>query len=101
MDLRIDPRGRVVCVYAEAIDLAALGDVSIRRASIVEPDEAGRWWADLGPLGGPRLGPYPRRSDALRAEADRAERHLFGLSGSAEGAQDNSERREPAGPAQD
>ena len=32
----------------------------IRRASHVEPDEAGRWWADLSPVGGPRLGPFAR-----------------------------------------
>jgi len=35
--------------YTEALDLAALGSLSIRRASHVEPDEQGRWWADLAP----------------------------------------------------
>jgi hypothetical protein len=68
MRLRIDPQGRVLAVYGEAIDLAALGPLSIRRASHVEPDPAGRWWADLGPVGGPRLGPFARRSQALAAE---------------------------------
>jgi hypothetical protein len=68
MRLLIDPGGTVHCVYAEAIDLAALGTASIRRASHVEPDEQGQWWADLSPVGGPRLGPFPSRSPALDAE---------------------------------
>ena len=68
MNLVIDPQGRVQCLYTEALDLAALGSVSIRRASHVEPDEEGRWWADLSPVGGPRLGPFNRRSLALDAE---------------------------------
>jgi len=42
--------------------------VSIRRASYVEPDDHGQWWADLHPVGGPCLGPFPRRSAALAAE---------------------------------
>jgi hypothetical protein len=60
--------GNIRCVYGEELDLAALGVVEIRRASAVEPDEHGRWVADLSPVGGPKLGPFPRRSDALRAE---------------------------------
>ena len=69
MNLVIDPLGTVRCVYGEAIPLADLGDLTIRRASHVEPDEAGRWWADLTPVGGPVLGPFDRRSAALEAEA--------------------------------
>jgi hypothetical protein len=75
MELRIDPRGQVVCVYGEAIDLAALGAVVIRRASYVEPDPKGKWWADLSPVGGPPLGPFARRSEALAAEAGWLEAH--------------------------
>jgi hypothetical protein len=77
MDLRIDDRGQVVCVYGEAIDVAVLGDPTIRRASHIEPDESGDWWVDLGPVGGPRLGPYPRRSEALQAEAAWLGAYLF------------------------
>lgn len=68
MVLVIDPKGSVRCIYTEAIDLATLGPMSIRRASHVEPDGAGKWWADLSPVGGTRLGPFDRRSEALDAE---------------------------------
>ncbi len=70
MQLLIHPGGSVQCVYSEAIDVAELGRVSISRASHVEPDMGGHWIVDLGPVGGPRLGPFSRRSDALKAEAD-------------------------------
>jgi hypothetical protein len=69
MNLVIDFTGTVRCLYAEAIDLAALGRLAISRGSRVEPDSQGEWFADLAPVGGPRLGPFPRRSDALNAEA--------------------------------
>ena len=69
MDIVIAADGTARCVYGEAIDLAALGGaVEVRRASHVEPDAAGAWWADLSPVGGPRLGPHSRRSEALAAE---------------------------------
>ena len=69
MDLVVDPKGTVRCVYSEGIDLGALGALQVARASHVDPDASGRWWADLRPVGGPVLGPYPRRSEALAAEA--------------------------------
>jgi hypothetical protein len=68
MELVIDQRGAIRCVYAEAVDMARLGQVQIDRASRVEPDSMGHWYADLSPVRGPRLGPFARRSDALRAE---------------------------------
>ena len=77
MRLRIDARGQVVCVYGEAIDLAALGTPTIRRASHIEPDDQGQWWTDLGPVDGPRLGPYRLRSEALQAEAAWLDAFLF------------------------
>ena len=75
MRLLIEPGGRVRCLYGEAVDLASLGVLSIRRASHVEPDHEGAWWADLSALGGPRLGPFAQRSLALAAEATWLERH--------------------------
>ena len=75
MDLVIDPTGRARCVYAEALDLSVLGNLSIRRASHVEPDARGGWWADLSPVGGAVLGPFGRRSEALAAEQLWLEEH--------------------------
>jgi hypothetical protein len=68
MDLVIDAQGTIKCVYGEAIPLQRLGHAAIRRASHVEPDAQGRWWADLAPVGGPSLGPFHQRSQALDAE---------------------------------
>ena len=68
MHLVVDPRATVRCLYDEAIDLAALGHVEIARASHVEPDALGQWWADLYPVDGPVLGPFVLRSEALTAE---------------------------------
>ena len=65
----IAPDGTARCVYGEDLDLRLLGEVQIRRASHVEPGAAGRWWADLSPVGGPRLGGFEVRSEALEAEA--------------------------------
>jgi len=68
MHLVVAPDGTVRAVYAETIDLAALGRPTIARASHVEPDRDGRWHADLRPMLGPVLGPFGRRSEALEAE---------------------------------
>jgi hypothetical protein len=70
MQLIIEAGGGVRGIYGEEIDLAALGPARISRASHVEPDESGRWVADLSPVGGPVLGPFEKRSEALGAEVD-------------------------------
>jgi hypothetical protein len=75
MLLVVDPQGAIHCVYGELIDLASLGQLSIRRASCVEPDAEGSWWAELAPVGGPALGPFPRRGQALEAERAWLEEH--------------------------
>jgi hypothetical protein len=69
MILHVDAAGHVICLYGETIDLAALGELAIQRASHVEPDAQGAWHADLSPVGGPVLGPCAARSIALAAEA--------------------------------
>jgi len=74
MQLIVEPTGNIRCLYAELIDLAALGKSQIRRASFVEPDPNGQWWADLAPSGGPKLGPFVCRSQALDAEQTWLER---------------------------
>ena len=52
-------------IYDEALDLHEIGKVQITRASHVEPDAAGCWWADMRPSGGPVLGPFKNRSEAF------------------------------------
>ncbi len=75
MDLIIESTCDIRCIYSETIDLTALGQPSITRASHCEPDSHGRWWADLSPVSGPRLGPFVLRSDALAAELQWLEQH--------------------------
>jgi hypothetical protein len=68
MELVADAGGDVRCIYDEALNLRELGKLQITRASHVEPDAEGYWWADMGPSSGPVLGPFKRRSEALEAE---------------------------------
>jgi hypothetical protein len=68
MELVVDADGNVRCIYDEGIDLREIGKLQITRASHVEPDRDGCWWADMGPSDGPVLGPYASRSEALGAE---------------------------------
>ena len=75
MELVVMPDGAAKCVYSEAIDLAVLGNVSIRRGSHVEPTPDGRWTADMSPVNGPVLGPFAHRSEALDAEVRWLEEH--------------------------
>ena len=76
MTLIIDPAGQARCLYTETIDLRSLGELSITRASRIEPDELGNWWADLSPAAGSVLGPFGLRSEALAAELDWLSDHL-------------------------
>jgi hypothetical protein len=68
MQILIEPGGSVRCLYAEAIDLSALGGLSISRGSHVEPTADGEWTADMSAVAGPTLGPFSTRSQALAAE---------------------------------
>jgi hypothetical protein len=81
MRLVIESGGQVRCLYGETIDLACLGELTIRRASHVEP-EGQSWFADLSPLDGPRLGPFARRSQALEAEEAWLQQNWLEIAGS-------------------
>lgn len=68
MQMIVTHSGAVRCLYDESIDLQQLGRLHISRASHVEPTPDGQWTADLTPVGGPVLGPFPMRADALNTE---------------------------------
>ena len=68
LELVVAADGVVRCIYDEALDLREIGTLKIARASHVEPDRAGYWWADMGPVDGPVLGPFKNRTEALQAE---------------------------------
>jgi hypothetical protein len=70
MELVVGAGGDVRCVYGEELDLREIGTLKITRASHVEPDAEGFWWADMGPSGGPVLGPFRNRTEALEAERE-------------------------------
>lgn len=75
MELIVTPTGAIRCLYGEAIDLSSLGQLMIARASHVEPNDQGQWLANLAPVQGPQLGPFPTRSQALAAEEAWLVRH--------------------------
>lgn len=73
--IKVAADGTVRMIYDDDLaDVAKMlsskwsGTMTIRRVSHVEPDADGRWWADLSPLNGPRLGPFTLRREALEAE---------------------------------
>jgi hypothetical protein len=67
--LLIDEAGTLELIYADDLrPLLDLGCATITRASFVEPTLDGRWTADLSPVGGPTLGPFLLRDQALREE---------------------------------
>ncbi len=68
MELVVGTDGVARCIYDEVLDLRELGKLQITRASHVEPDAEGYWWVDMGLSGGPVLGPFRSRSEALGAE---------------------------------
>jgi hypothetical protein len=70
MELLVGCDGGVRCIYDEALDLREIGKLQITRASHVEPDAEGYWWADMGPVDGPVLGPFRSRTEALGAERE-------------------------------
>ncbi|MGA2255088.1 MAG: hypothetical protein ABSG53_10535 [Thermoguttaceae bacterium] len=66
MTITIEHDGTARTIYSETLDLESMGTVTIARASHVEPNEDGQWFAQM--VGGPVLGPFAKRSAALAAE---------------------------------
>jgi hypothetical protein len=76
MEITLLVGASVEAIYADdAVELLkGLGKVSIRRASHVEPEEDG-WYADMSPVGGPKLGPFSTRSRAIQSEVQWLQRN--------------------------
>jgi hypothetical protein len=70
MESVVDAGGSVRCIYGEAPDPREIGKLQATRASHVEPDAQGYWWADLRPSGGPVLGPFRSRLEVLEKERE-------------------------------
>jgi len=77
MQILVQPNGHVRCLYDETLELFRFGPPRIVRASRVEPDAQGQWFADLIESHGPVLGPFLQRSAALTAERDWLQQQLF------------------------
>lgn len=63
--------GSILTIYDDSLlsFVDAGGDIKIARASHVEPRQfLATWFADLSPVGGPKLGPFKDRQSALDAE---------------------------------
>jgi hypothetical protein len=75
MHLLVQQDGSVRCVYGEELELHELGKLTVTRGSHVEPTDDGHWTADLETVGGPQLGPFACRSQALAAEQTWLETH--------------------------
>jgi hypothetical protein len=77
----VRPAGTIEFIYEDGLrSLLELGPATITRASHVEPTSDGRWTADLSPRGGPVLGPFALRQEALDAERAWLEAQLLGIS---------------------
>jgi hypothetical protein len=73
------PNGTLEFVYHdEFVDLLREGDADVDRASRIEPwgKNGGKWYAEI--FGGPTLGPFDLRGEALAAEVDWIERNRLG-----------------------
>ena len=76
--IAVAPEGEVTMIYSDSlVELMDQGEVTVTRASHVEPGLNGGWLADMAPSNGPLLGPYRLRDEALQAEVEWLERKLF------------------------
>jgi hypothetical protein len=79
MLVEILPDGSMQFLYNDSLrPLMEEGKATVTRASDVEPNEEGKWTADLSRVGGPILGPFEFREDALAAEVTWLEANSFG-----------------------
>lgn len=71
-DVFIRPDGTICALYYDELKpLLECGDAEVKRASHVDPemtDSGLKWFVDLAPSDGPKLGPFETRADAIDAE---------------------------------
>ena len=70
VQIAVRPDGTAEYIYDEEVHMDTLGKAVLRRASHVEPGADLAWFADMAPSGGPVLGPFQKRSDAIAAEIE-------------------------------
>jgi hypothetical protein len=95
MKLSISRDGTITAIYSDSLAplIEGAANVAITRASNVEPDQFGQWWATMHASANDRInpgrvfGPFKLRSEALAAEVAYLEARLFpGVVESAAGA---------------
>jgi hypothetical protein len=67
--MTFEGNGEIRFIYDDTVAEVAkeVGPLTIKRASHVEPSGE-QWVADMSPVGGPMLGPFKTRSEALADE---------------------------------
>ena len=68
IDVMVSRSGSLRMIFDDRLDARSVGAIKIQRGSHVEPTTDGRWTADLSPVDGPVLGPFDKRTEALKAE---------------------------------
>ena len=76
--IAVEPDGTIKLIYEDDLrGLLHAGSAIITRVSHVEPTVDGRWTADLSPVGGPILGPFDTRTEALQQEVSWLTLHIL------------------------
>jgi hypothetical protein len=76
--IKINEKGIKFIYNDELRPLLQIGKSKIQRASHVEPTDDNKWIADLAPSGGPILGPFQTRTEALQAEVQWIDENMRG-----------------------
>jgi hypothetical protein len=76
----VRPNGLIEFIYDDDLKgfIDQQSEKKLFRASHVEPDDKGNWWADLSPIDGPKLGPFNTRQAALNAEVEWIQKNYLG-----------------------
>lgn len=81
-ELVILPDGTIKFLYYDELKplLSAGEDANVKRVSHVDPEmtpDGLKWFADLHPVKGPKLGPFDTRDEAIAAEIQWLSDHIF------------------------